>query len=256
MRGHVVPAATVAVLSDDDRRLGHEADGLRYVRCLRCDGWFECVPPTPEQVTSERMPPHDQLVLPRRGKQLQDAIVLRLVALNKGVHAIAFTVATLAIIALETKLPGLKNSAHDVRRLVDGALDSAGRNPARQALSKGADRILGLDVHELRVLLTISATYAVIETVEAVGLWKDRRWAEYVTAVATAGFLPLEIYELTERVTVLRIGALLVNLAILTWLVLAKHLFGVRGGPATLHAHVDWDEILRRPTPAPFVGDA
>lgn len=255
MRGHVAPAATVAVLTDDDRRLGRVVDGLRYVRCLRCDGWFECAEPTADQVTSDRMPPHEQLALPRRGKQLQDAIVLRLVALNKGVHAVAFTLAALAILALEIKLPGIKHSASDVRQLVDGALDSAGRNPARQVLAKGADRVLGLDVHELKVLLAISTTYAVIESVEAVGLWKDQRWAEYVTAVATAGFLPLEVYELTERVTVLRVGALVVNLVVLVWLVLTKHLFGVRGGPRTLHAHTDWAEILDRPTPAPFLGN-
>ncbi len=255
MRGHVAPAATVAVLTDDDRRLGLVVDDVRYVRCLRCDGWFECADPTPEQVTSERMPAHDELALPRRGKQLQDAIVLRLVAINKGLHAVAFTLAALAIVALEVKLPGLKHSATEVRQLVDGALDSAGRNPARQVLSKGADRVLGLDVHELKVLLAISSTYAVVEAVEAVGLWKDQRWAEYVTAVATAGFLPLEIYELSERITVLRIGALVVNVAVLVWLVLTKHLFGVRGGPTTLHAHTDWAEILDRPTPAPFLGN-
>ncbi|HOT81595.1 MAG TPA: hypothetical protein PKY13_16495, partial [Microthrixaceae bacterium] len=99
MRGHVAPAATVAVLTDDDRRLGLVVNDVRYVRCLRCDGWFECADPTPEQVTSERMPAHDELALPRRGKQLQDAIVLRLVAINKGLHAVAFTLAALAIVA-------------------------------------------------------------------------------------------------------------------------------------------------------------
>lgn len=253
MRGHVAPAATVAVLTNADRRFGLVADGWRYVRCLRCDGWFECAAPTADQVTSEQMPPYDQLALPRRAKPLQDAIILRLVALNKGVHAALFTVTALSVLMLEIKLPGLKHSANDVRAIVDGALDSAGRNPARQVLAKGADRVLGLDVHELRVLLAISATYAVIETVEAIGLWKDQRWAEYLTAIATAGFLPLEIYELSERVTVLRVGALVINIAVLVWLVANKHLFGVRGGPRTLDEHVDWDEILHRPTPAPIL---
>lgn len=255
LRGHVAPAARALELTDDDRRLGHDVDGLRYARCLRCDGWFECPIPTPEQATWTRLPPHEELALPRRGKQLQDAIVLRLVAIDKGVHAVAFAIAALAILALEVRLPGLKNSARDVRQLVDSALDSAGRNPTRHVLARGADRVLGLDVHELRVLLAISTTYAVVEAVEAVGLWLDRRWAEYVTAVATAGFLPLEIHELTVRVTALRVLALVVNLAVLVWLVLNKHLFGVRGGPATLHAHVDWDDILRRPTPAQFLDD-
>ena len=70
-----------------------------------------------------------------------------------------------------------------------------------------------------------------LEGVEAVGLWRERRWAEYLTAVATAGFLPFEVHELIKRITVLRVGALVVNVAILAWLVWRKRLFGVRGGP-------------------------
>ncbi|MCU1356655.1 MAG: hypothetical protein JWM89_2073, partial [Acidimicrobiales bacterium] len=46
-------------------------------------------------------------------------------------------------------------------------------------------------------------------------------------------------------------GALVVNVAILVWLVRAKHLFGVRGGPKTLHEQVDWVAILDQPAPAP-----
>jgi uncharacterized membrane protein (DUF2068 family) len=75
----------------------------------------------------------------------------------------------------------------------------------------------------------------VIEGVEAVGLWRERRWAEYLTAIATAGFLPFEIDELAKRVTILRVGALVVNLAILIWLVYRKRLFGVRGGAKAEH---------------------
>jgi uncharacterized membrane protein (DUF2068 family) len=39
--------------------------------------------------------------------------------------------------------------------------------------------------------------------------------------------LPFEIHELMKRVTVVRAGALIVNLAIVVYLVYAKHLFGV-----------------------------
>ena len=89
--------------------------------------------------------------------------------------------------------------------------------------------------------------YAVIESTEAVGLWRERRWAEYLTVVATAGFLPFEIRELLERVTPLRVAAIVVNLAILVYLVYAKRLFGVRGGAAALERQVDWEAILASP---------
>lgn len=89
-----------------------------------------------------------------------------------------------------------------------------------------------------------------METTEAIGLWKERRWAEYLTVVATAGFVPLEVHELLDRVTVLRVLALAINIALVVWLVLNKHLFGIRGGERTLHEHTNWQDILDQPTPA------
>jgi len=83
----------------------------------------------------------------------------------------------------------------------------------------------------LILLALVAVAYCVVEGVEAVGLWMQRRWAEYLTALATAGFLPLEIHEIAARVTVARIVTLIVNIAILLYLLWAKRLFGIRGGP-------------------------
>jgi uncharacterized membrane protein (DUF2068 family) len=72
--------------------------------------------------------------------------------------------------------------------------------------------------------------YALIELVEAVGLWLMRRWGEYFAVIATSVFLPLEVYELTEKLTVLRFIALLVNIIAVAWLLWSKRLFGLNGG--------------------------
>jgi len=77
------------------------------------------------------------------------------------------------------------------------------------------------------VVAVTAAVYCILEGTEAVGLWKERRWAEYLTAVATAGFLPFEIIELTKKVSPLKVGTLVVNVAILVYLIWAKRLFGV-----------------------------
>ena len=55
--------------------------------------------------------------------------------------------------------------------------------------------------------------YAALQATEAVGLWMVKRWGEYFAVVATSVFLPLEIHELLNRVTVLRVLALVVNIA-------------------------------------------
>ena len=51
-----------------------------------------------------------------------------------------------------------------------------------------------------------------------------------LTFVATTLFVPYELYEVANKVTVIRIGALTINVAILLFLLLAKRLFGLRGG--------------------------
>jgi uncharacterized membrane protein (DUF2068 family) len=82
------------------------------------------------------------------------------------------------------------------------------------------------------LLLTglVLAGYAVLEGVEAIGLWSARRWAEYLTFVATAILLIPELYELSHRVTVLKVCTLLINLAVVVYLLVAKRLLGLRGG--------------------------
>ena len=73
-----------------------------------------------------------------------------------------------------------------------------------------------------------AAGYAVLEGVEAVGLWYQKRWAEYLTFVATLVFMPYEIYELSLSVSAFKIVAFVVNVVIAVYLLFAKRLFGLR----------------------------
>jgi uncharacterized membrane protein (DUF2068 family) len=82
--------------------------------------------------------------------------------------------------------------------------------------------VLKVDALQPRSILTMSVmtlTYAALLFTEALGLWFERSWAAYLTVASTSLFLPFELYELIERVTVLRIGVLLLNLAIVIYLI-------------------------------------
>jgi uncharacterized membrane protein (DUF2068 family) len=61
--------------------------------------------------------------------------------------------------------------------------------------------------------------YGALFLVEGTGLWLQRPWAEYLTVVATASFIPFEIYELARRVTATRVVALVLNIAIVIYLI-------------------------------------
>ncbi len=92
------------------------------------------------------------------------------------------------------------------------------------------DDLLNLPADKLHLIGLALAAYALLQAAEGVGLWLQKRWAEYLAVVSTAAFLPLELYELYESVTVLKVIALVVNIAILVYLLFAKRLFGLRGG--------------------------
>ncbi len=49
-------------------------------------------------------------------------------------------------------------------------------------------------------------------------------------AIATAIFLPYEIYDIADKVTAIRVGAFIINVAAVIYLLWTKRLFGIRGG--------------------------
>lgn len=80
------------------------------------------------------------------------------------------------------------------------------------------------------LIATGAMLYGALELFEAVGLLLRRRWAEYLVLVATAAFLPLEIDEVLRHATPVKVAALLINIAIVAYLVWRKRLFIERPG--------------------------
>lgn len=179
---------------------------------------------------------------------MREAIVLRIIAFDRIIHVALF--GALFVLALELRLN--IGPLHDVARRFLDALNAVAANSTQGAshgfLVTELQRIVDLREGALDVLIGTSLAYTVLELVEAIGLWHERRWAEYLTVVATAGLLPFEILELSRRVTVFRVGALVINLLIVVWLVYRKRLFGVAGGRAALaHERPDPEVVLAPP---------
>jgi len=103
------------------------------------------------------------------------------------------------------------------------AVDDAGNRTRVQALSRAIHRVVAaithLDEKDFEWLRAGMFAYAAVFIVEGVGLWLSKRWAEWLTVVVTASFVPIELYEIFEKATVLRVLSLLVNLAIVVYLV-------------------------------------
>jgi uncharacterized membrane protein (DUF2068 family) len=80
-------------------------------------------------------------------------------------------------------------------------------------------KLATLDRHRITWFAAGALGYGVLELVEGVGLWLRKRWAEWLTVVATSLLVPLELYELVKKPSPLKAAGLVVNILIVVYLV-------------------------------------
>lgn len=245
--GHVLFGTDVAEVRAEDAALVRELGGLRWHRCVRCDSWLPLPPPA--QPARAVLPPRDELELPLRGKALRDKVVLRIIAVDRALHFLLLAALALLLLVFSRHVAALH------RLFLRVVADYGGRTRIPpHGLLHDAERLVTLQSGTLRLVALVAALYAVLEGAEAVGLWLTKRWAEYLTFLATILLVPLEVWELTSRFSVLKVVTLIVNLAIVVYLLLAKRLFGLRGGAGVERAErerdIGWDALERATPPA------
>ena len=76
----------------------------------------------------------------------------------------------------------------------------------------------GLSDSRIHALRVVTLSYAAVFAVEGVGLWMQRRWAEWLTCIITASLIPLEVWELIHRPTIGKAAVVLANIAIAGYL--------------------------------------
>jgi uncharacterized membrane protein (DUF2068 family) len=227
LRGHELVGTDAAELRDSDALFAREIDGVRWHRCLRCDSWLPF--PRPTNPALRHPPERDEIRLPLRGRPLRDRIVLRVIAVDRAVHFVVLMLIAVAIFLLAANRAELQGVFYRVIADFEGGVGTQLHLP-EHGLLHTFDQLLSLRSGTLRLVGVGAAVYGLIEGVEAVGLWYQRRWAEYLTLVATSLFIPLEVYELTRSLSPIKAMALIVNIAIVVYLLFAKRLFGLRGG--------------------------
>lgn len=205
-------------------------------RCLRCGSF---VPGEPHGSG-----PADEAPIVLRGKALREATILRLLAVERIVRALLLIGVGYAILRFRRSEAGLQGifdrALPAARPLADVLHIDLNHSPSLTKLQ----HLLHTKPSTLLLVAVLIFGYAAIQIVEGTGLWLLKRWGEYFAVVATSVFLPLEIYELTERVTVLRMLALLVNIVAVVYLLVSKRLFGLRGGGAAYDREREGESLL------------
>lgn len=80
-------------------------------------------------------------------------------------------------------------------------------------------KVLRVSPNQLKTISVGTFIYSALLLTEGVGLSLRKSWAEYFTVVTTAGLIPLEIYEIVEHLTAVKIAVLIVNVAIVIYLI-------------------------------------
>jgi uncharacterized membrane protein (DUF2068 family) len=250
--GHELVGLDARELRPEDSPVAREIDGMRWYRCLRCDSWLPLPPPQSGEIVRDHLPPLGEIELPLRGKPLRDKVVLRVIAIDRAFHFVVLGLLALAVFLFANHQQDLHQRFYRVLNDLQVAFGGNPSHPRKSGLLHDLDQLFTLQSSKLRLAGVGIGAYAVLEGAEAVGLWWQKRWAEYLTFIATTALLPLELYELSHRVSPFKVVALIVNIAIVVYLLLAKRLFGLRGGAAAEEALRERDvgvEALLRATP-------
>ncbi|WP_405137059.1 DUF2127 domain-containing protein [Nocardia sp. NBC_01388] len=205
-------------------------------RCLRCGDF---VPGEPR-----RHGPADNAPEVPRGRLLRDRVIMRLLALERIFRALLLLLVGAGVLELRGSQEHWRTKWGEELPLIRQLADQIGWDPDHSKIVHWVDKAFTLSPATLIWVAVALFAYAAIQLTEAVGLWLVKRWGEYFAVIATSIFLPLEIYELTEKITFLRASALLINLAAVIWLLWSKSLFGLNGGSRAYYAEHHTESLL------------
>ena len=134
-------------------------------------------------------------------------LTIHLISIEKTVKAVI-------LIIVGFKLATLVNQ--DVHTWAADFVTRHGIDIGNRFVHAALERLVGITSSQIVTFSVVAFFYSSVLLVEAVGLWLQKRWAEYLTAISTALLMPLEIYEIYERFTWVRVAILLIN-AFIVW---------------------------------------
>jgi uncharacterized membrane protein (DUF2068 family) len=216
--------------------MGATLPGGTAWQCLRCGAF---VPGEPA-----RSGPAASAPLVPRGKELRSHLILRLFAIERFVRAIVAGALSVALWRFVVTRTSLQTALNRDLPVVRDLFHDLGINVSHTKLFGLLQHALTLSPRTVTVLAVGATVYTLLELAEGVGLWLARRWGEYLAMVATSLGLPLEVYDLTRKVSATALVLLGLNLVLVLYLVITKRLFGVRGGKAAYDARLRSESVI------------
>ncbi len=108
---------------------------------------------------------------------------------------------------------------HDVAQTLAAWSAAVRIDPHNEYLHALLARLGLLSDQQLQEISAGSFIYGGLKLIEGFGLWRGKRWAEYLTSIAIGLMIPLEIYELLRHPTIAKAVLLVVNIAVVVYLI-------------------------------------
>ena len=137
----------------------------------------------------------------------------------KTLLAIAVFKLVKGVLLVAVGIGALKLLHKDVAQTVLHWVDVLRVDPDNRFIHGVLTRAFSISPKQLKATSIGTFIYAGLLLTEGTGLLLRKRWAEYFTIITTGGLVPLELYELSRHVTAAKIGVLVVNVAIVAYLV-------------------------------------
>ena len=135
--------------------------------------------------------------------------MLRLIALFKLVKA---------ALLIAVGVGALKLLHKDVAGAVEHWVELLRLDPNNHYIDTALEKASSLTPDKIKELGLGSMVYAGLFLTEGIGLWLEKRWAEWLTVIITSSLIPIEIYEIYRHPTAIKIAVLLINIAIVAYL--------------------------------------
>ena len=142
--------------------------------------------------------------------------------ITRGVRTVAMFEALKGALVFVAGFGLLSLVHHDIQSAAERLVQHLHLNPARHYPRVFIEAAGHINDTGLRQLAALACIYGIVRFAEAYGLWQKKVWAEWFAIISGSIYLPIEAYELCERVTWMRATVFLVNAFIVVYLVYVR----------------------------------
>ncbi|MBS2031315.1 MAG: DUF2127 domain-containing protein [Deltaproteobacteria bacterium] len=144
------------------------------------------------------------------------------------ITAIGIFKAFKGVILLATAAGVFELLGKDLDDLVDHLVAFAHLAPDSRLVTFLYDQADTITSGKLKAIASVGVVYGCLLCTEGYGLLRRRKWAELLVVIATLIPVPFELYELIHEPSFKKVGALILNLAIVAYLIRRRQQFTTR----------------------------